>query len=1222
MFTKNFALLLSLVCISTASLFAQGGLGEITGRVTDASGAVVASARVTIINVQTNATVTVITSQSGDYTALDLVPGAYELSMSVPGFRNFHLTGIDVRVSDKLTVNAQLEVGRAADTVSVSADNEQLRTEDAQTGEVVTNKFIENLPQLNRDPLQLLRVSGDVQGDGSRATGGSDTRINGGRTSSIEYYIDGVPSSSGRGHGVSSVTPNMDDVAELKVITNGISAEYGRISGGLVEVVTKSGTNQIHGQLFEYIQNNDFNANSWYQNALGGARTPFRQNQFGFTLGGPVEIPKLYHGRNKTFFYADYQGLRFTQSGSLQVVSVPTAAERLGDFSNTTYNGTPTLMYDPNGPQVQGSDGVWIRTSLLGGDGKHVPPSMISPVAQALLALTPLPNRPSVAGSSSLNNYVAPTTANNTFDSWSIRLDQHITDNQRVYGRAGFLNSNSGTTRARGIASSAPENIVNGGFFTTLNYDWSISPTMLLNIRGGAHFDPVTTGNLLPAGTSSANIPLDSTTRRILGTSNLPYVQSVFMGGTTITDNGTEAITNSTTYEVSISMTKVLNRHTLKFGYEHRRYYDNFYNSASSEFRFQSNPVNHFAVDNSWNDQGFANGLGPFLLGINDRALASGATTRAMDTNYNGAYVQDDYKVTPKLTLNLGLRWDLESPATERHDKLYFWDENAPSAFHVNPGYNFQSALAEAGLPTDLPVPSWVTNGFPKGAIRIAGTPGFPARTGQSVNPHQFGPRIGVAYQLTPKTVFRGSYGLFYLSTTGDPNGLSSGGSGIALADQAAAAPGGWHASNDGLRHLISTFENPYPFPNLVTSYTRDNAVANFQASGGIGPGAFSRNSHQPHEQDWHAGIQRQLPDSFLLELDYSGNRGLGLLAPNLISRFPKPLFTPNNQVAFTTQVASPTAGQTPTDSVVGPKQDLAFLYFLMPYYGTVNVLGTNLGSSYFNALNVRLEKRYSKGLTLLVNYTLSRSDDNVGGPEANSGCICGGGVGFKKPQSVDTVASVYGLSAFDETHRLSLTYSYELPIGRGKPLLSSPQGLGMKLLDYAVGGWEFSGVSLYRSGRPLFLDNSNTNVNNNVRAEYTAGSWTTSDHNLAGSNYNGDSQAIYGPLQPYPSVTAETNRRFDPSKVTSAQAFVYGTLPAVYGNIRQPGNFNTDLSLMKKFPFGESRFVQIRGEASNAFNIRGAGSYNTTVGSDAFGLITSAGNVERRMQLSARIVF
>jgi hypothetical protein len=189
--------------------------------------------------------------------------------------------------------------------------------------------------------------------------------------------------------------------------------------------------------------------------------------------------------------------------------------------------------------------------------------------------------------------------------------------------------------------------------------------------------------------------------------------------------------------------------------------------------------------------------------------------------------------------------------------------------------------------------------------------------------------------------------------------------------------------------------------------------------------------------------------------------------------------------------------------------------------------------------------------------------------------------------------------------------------------LLGNPQGnLGRTLLDYAIGGWEFSGISLYRSGRPLFLDNSNTNVNNNVRVEYTAGSWTTSDHNLAGSNYNGDLQGLYGPLQGLPAASAATNRRFDPSKVTNAQSFVYGNLPAAYGGIRQPGNFNTDLSLMKKFSLGESRFIQIRGEASNAFNIRGYGPYNTTVGADGFGLITSAGNTERRLQLSARIVF
>ena len=1205
-------------------LYGQVGDGSISGRVLDSSGAAVVSAKIAVTNLNTNAVTSVLSGKDGDYTALDLPPGEYQVAAEALGFKRFEQRGITLQIADKLTVNVPLEVGSASETVSISADALQVRTEDAQTGEVITNKFIENLPQLNRDPLQLLRVSGNVQGDGSRATGGSDTRINGGRTSSIEYFIDGAPASSGRGHGVSNVTPNQDDVAEFKVVTNGISAEYGRISGGYVELVTKSGTNQYHGQLFEYLQNDAFNANSWYQNALGGAKTAFRQNDFGFTFGGPVTIPKLYKGKNRTFFYSDYRGFRFTQSGNLQVSSVPTTAERMGDFTNTTFNGTPTLLYDPNGPQVQGADGIWVRTQLLGGDGKHVPPNQISPVSAALLALEPLPNAAPISGSSSQGNYIQPTSSMHSSDSWSLRLDQIFRSNQRFAGRVGFLNDDQASSRPRGLASTAPENHIKGGLFTTVNYDWSLSPTLLFNARAGGHHDPNTSGNLLPAGTSSTNIPLDPVTRRILGTNNLPFVQSVFMGGTNITDNAALSVTNSTTYNVAVSMVKILNRHTVKFGYEHRRYYDNFYSAASSEFRFQSNPSNHFAVDNSWNDQGFANGLGPTLLGINDRALASGATTRAMNTNYNGAYVQDDFKVKPKLTLNLGLRWDLEMPTTERHDKLYFWDENAPSAFNINPGYSFQQAIADAGLPSTLPIPDWVTHGFPKGAVRIANTPEFKSRTGQSINPHQFGPRIGLAYQITPKAVFRGSYGLSYLSTTGDPNGLANGGQGIALADAAAAAPGGWHASNDGLRHLISNFANPYPFPDLVTSYSRDNATANRQASGGIGPGAFSRNSHQPHEEDWHTGIQFQLPNQFLIEGDYAGSRGLGLLAPNLISRFPKPLFAPGNQTALTTLVASPTAGQTPTDSVVGPKQDLAFLYFLMPYYGTVNVLGSNLGSSYYNAMNIRVERRYAQGLTLLLNYTLSRTSDNVGGPEADNSCICGGGVGYKKPQSVDTLAAVYGLSAFDETHRLAFTYSYELPLGRGKRFLGNPQGnLGKTLLDYVAGGWEFSGISLYRSGRPLFLDNNNTNVNNNVRAEYTAGSWASGDHNLNNSAYSSDNAVLYGPRQPLPSASAADGRRFDPSKVVTAQPFTYGTLPADYGAIRQPSNFNTDLSLMKRFLLpGEGHFLQIRGEASNAFNIRGFGSYGTTVGSDDFGIIRGAGNTERRMQISARLVF
>ncbi len=1205
------------------ALYGQSGFGSITGRLLDSSGGVIPGATVVATNTGTSTRIEGRSNSTGEYSLLELAPGNYLLEASADGFKKLSRTGVTIQVADRLTIDLPLQVGSATDTVSVSAEASQLRTEDAQIGEVINNNFIENLPQLDRNPLNLLKLSGNVQGSGGV---NGDTRINGGRTTSVEYLQDGVILGSGRGHLVSSMRPDMDAVQEFKVLTNGISAEFGRISGGLVEIVTQSGSNQIHGQLYEYIQNDAFNANSWLQNSLGGAKTPFRQNDFGFTIGGPIVIPKVYNGRNKTFFFADYEGYRFKQSGSLQTANVPTAAERTGDFSGTYANGIPTMMYDPNGPAVPQLDasgnptGTYQRTGLLGGDGKHVPASLISPISAAFLKTVPLPNIRGNPASSSQANYVAPQSTDNENDRWSLRLDQSITANQRIFGRFSTLSLDNGSTRWFSPLSTASSTNQHGGRLFTLNYDWTISPTLLFNIRGGVNHDPIATGSQLPGDFTNTSLGLPTAITSILGNANIPTIQTDFMGG--FNPGATNSVNQSisTTYNVGFTVTKVLGRHTIKSGYEGRRYYDNYYTSGNGIITFDGNPLAQLSGDHGYGEShSQANSLGAFLLGIDDRLNVTGPTTRAMNVNYNALFVQDDVKVNSRWTVNLGLRWDREGQTTERHDKLYLWDQDAPPNFKVNAGYNFQAALAAAGLPTNLPAPSWVTNGFPNGAVRIANTPEYPSRGGGQPSNLQFAPRVGTAYQINPKTVVRGSFGIMYLSTTGDPNGFSSSNASLPLSDAASA---GWHASNDNGLHYISTWTNPFPYAGDVVSYQRNNQLANVQSAQDPGPVVFNSKMHQPYEMTWSGGVQRQLPNNFLLEVNYSANRGLKLLAPELISRFPKNLFIPSNQKVFTTSVASPTAGQTLETQQVGTNQLLAYLYYPYPYYGAVTVLGSNAGASTYNSMNVRLERRFAQGLSFLFNYTLSKNLDDVGGPEADTGGgINAGGTGSKPVQSVDTFSSSWGLSALDQTHRISTAYSYQFPVGRGKQFLGSPHGLKSTLLDYAIGGWELAGYTSYHSGSPLTFSNDTQNTNNNIKVETTFGSYTSSDHNIGNAAFSSNTQVLYGPLQ---GVTSASVGRFDKTKVSDAQVFTYGNLPSVYGGIRNPANTQTDASLMKRFAISkEGRvFLQFRAEAQNVFNIRGFGTYNTKIGDPGFGLITSAGNTERHMQLSARIVF
>ena len=349
------------------------------------------------------ATTTVTNAKSnseGRYQVLQLRPGLYVIAAEATGFKRLSRSDVRVDVAGRLTLDLTMEVGGTSEVVAVTGEAPQLRTEDAQTGEVINETMLRNLPQLDRNPLTLLRLSGLVSGSGLAGNGDTaDLRISGGRTGSLDYAVDGQNISSGRGHEViSNAIPTMESVSEFKVITNGMSAEYGRSSGGIVEVVTRSGTNQLHGQGFEYFRNELLNANSWFQNATGGQRQVYKQNIFGGDIGGPVVLPKIYNGRNKTFWYFNYQGTKYRQGAVNQLAGVPTEEERNGDLTHTLYNGSSPMLWDPLGGSTGSGYGNQFFTTLLGGDGLHVPKSRISPMTQAILDQTPMPNRPSTPG--------------------------------------------------------------------------------------------------------------------------------------------------------------------------------------------------------------------------------------------------------------------------------------------------------------------------------------------------------------------------------------------------------------------------------------------------------------------------------------------------------------------------------------------------------------------------------------------------------------------------------------------------------------------------------------------------------------------------------------------------------------------------------------------------------------------------------------------------------
>jgi hypothetical protein len=1230
--SRNLVKLLLMLVVIAGTCFGQSGLGTISGRVADSSGAVLVDAPVVAVNTETQVVTKTVTNQTGIYQLLRLRPGPYTLTVEVSGFKKLERGGITVQVGDRLTIDLTLAVGQTTEVISVTAEAPLLRPEDAQTGEVINNRMIADLPQLNRDPLALLRLSGNVQGGSDRAgrdqaRNNVDTRINGGRTGQLEYFVDGVTVGTGMGRLVSSLTPTTEGVAEFRVITNGISAEYGRFSGGAVELVTKAGTNEYHGQAFEYIRNRVFNASNWVQNHLAQKKPLFQNNIFGGAVGGPISIPKLYDGENRSFFYFNYEGTRYRQAGTARGWSVPTEKMRNGDFTDTMVNNVPALLYDQDGPVGTANDPLE-RTLLLGGDGKHVPASRFDPVSVFLYKnVIPMPNRAPSAGSNWIGNYVGLQSSKSQNDTWALRFDQVVTANQRFFGRVSTVQYNAGQSQWYSKYQATPSTKIQGGLALTANYDWTLSPTTVLSIRAGGYHNPLTTGNVLPDPKLADTIPWDATTKRLLGGNGaLPVIE--IQNVNQMLMPATPRVFNGSTYNAAVSLAKIVTKHTLRYGYEHRRYYDNYFTGGDAQFWFQENPVARLATDSGWGkDQSSANVMAAFLMGLNDRADTVGATTRAMAFNYHAAYIQDDFKVTPRLTLNLGLRWDMETPVTERGDKLYFWDPDAPPPFKMKAGYNFAAEVTKAGLnPASVKTPAWATAGFLNGAARIANTPEFPSRHGTSYNWKQFAPRFGFAYQAADRTVIRGAIGKVYLSSSGDANALATAGQGIALADSAMQ---GWHYSDSptAAMHFNSTFVNPYTKPNAVKTYQRNNATVNLQATGGD-PAliAYNMKSHQPHEWNYNLGVQRELGRNLVGEVYFAGNRGVDLLGPDQISRFPKDLFIPSNYNTYVnTNVTNPTDAEiNPTNFI----KRLAALEYPYPYFGPVVVQGTNLGKSSYRSMNFRFEKRMSSGYAFLLNYTMSQMKDNVGGTNLGNQGIYAGGTAGKSWQSVDTPRDVYGYAVTDETHRLSAYYAAQLPFGKGRRFLGSPAGIGGKLLDYTVGGWEFSGLSSWRSGRPLIIDGGLSN--NDARIETGWSKFATSDHNLGNPGYAGKSAAL---VSADAVALGTATRRLDPTKVIAQEAlprFTYGDVN-LYADIRQPSRFMHDLSMMKSFPIREGAFLQFRVEAQNAFNMRGWPNFRSRPGSPTeFGLMVitnDAGsnggmNPSRQLQLSARIVF
>jgi hypothetical protein len=835
----------------------QTGNATISGQVADPSGALMPGVTISVKNVATNVVRGTETNPQGQYTMSNLIPGGYTLTAQAAGFKSLERTGILIQVGDHVRLDLTMELGATAESVTVTGEVPLLRTEDAQMGLVIDNRRIQELPQYSRDVLAFALLTPNVL-TGPGGTG--DLRINGGRTGQTEYFLDGVPMTTGFDHTVPPSIPSREAIGEFKVITNGMSAEYGRLSGGAVVMVTKSGTNEYHGSVYEFFRNDKLNANDWNSNRFGRAKGVFHDNVFGATIGGPVRIPKIYNGKDRTFFFFNYEGTRRKTGSNAVTAGVPSVLERRGDFSESLIDrGKAVQIFDPL-TSVQA--GTRVRRSPF--PGNRIPESRFDPMAKLYLGFYPEPNRPAMPGSSHEQNYIGSVATPSSNDRWTGRLDQNWNSSHMT--RATLTRFDNHASSPRWLSPLQAATTSYGTAHTvSVDHTYTLTPTTLLNARAGLVRRSAISGSEVDVDAGSW--PYQREVLNLLGTTRnrVPNLGT----GDTIANlgGGNTADTYETNYSGAVSVQKIWGRHTLKLGYEHRRYYTNRFSGGSVNITTERRITSQY-YDDASTGMGFAS----WLLGIANWGEGTQLAGPASLQTYHGAYLQNDIKVTSKLTVNLGVRWDFEPPRSERFDRQIVWDADYKWNWTPNPAWSWDLVQQQAGITFDQPY--WLKNGI-YGRAAPLGTPDYPMRTWQKQYPYHFGPRAGLAYQILPRTVFRAGYGINWLTMTGDTY-LNTASLNTGYGDKARLMQDG--TADGGLTYPLS-FTVPMPGGVGYVPFTKDVNELNLSTLGNwfVVPGY---EMYPGYEHVITASLQREIGSgatSWVFEAAYNGNLGRDL---------------------------------------------------------------------------------------------------------------------------------------------------------------------------------------------------------------------------------------------------------------------------------------------------------------------------------------------------------
>ncbi len=1016
--------------IATGLLSAQSYQGGVRGSVSDAQGAAVAGAKVTITDQATNASRETVTNAGGEYVFNTLNPSTYRVQAESPAFKRFERENIIVGTQEFLTVDVKLEVGSHTESVMVTEETPLIENTNASNGQVLDSQKLTDLPNLGRNPFLLSKLSTNVEPVGDPRfnrfqdqSGSSQISIGGGPVRGNNYLIDGVPITDSENRAV--IIPSIEGTQEMKLQEQTYDATMGRTGGGVFNTLLRSGTNEYHGSLFGYTRQTDWLANNFFYNASGTPRpdTPFYN--WGGSFGGPISIPKLYNGKNKTFFWLVTESYR-QKSPLSDNYSLPTNLEKTGDYSQSA-----TTLYDPTSTHAcTAADNCPAGVTLARNPfpGNRIPSQRINPVGAAVLSYLPSAQNQNAP---ERNNFSGADTLTDRADEYMAKVDHEVFSWWRLNGSYLHYKSREpgGNTLGSIISASnsSPYLLFRKVDATQANSVFTPDPTTVVSVRFGFNRFPNLTSpeNL---GFNPAALGFPSTYTSAIQANYFPE----FDFSSNPNNFSNVSPDNSVFYSRSFltSYAKSLGKHSLTAGFDYRVIHTDFtnLNYAAGDFGFDG----RFTQQYVGRTNGTGNDFADALLGFPYTGEVDTTTKLYLHVNYYAGYIQDDYRVTDKLTVNMGLRYEYETGIKEDKNRLVI------------------------GLGTTAnPLFTNVTGVNTSGVVQYAGQNGISA----CCRPleYKFGPRLGAAYQLNTQTTIRGGFGIFYapIQFRDDP--------GLALG-YTQATP--YVASNNGYATPANSLSNP--FPNGIQQPTGSqlgNAAGVGRSFSLLDPNRSSGVVYQ-----YSVDVQRQLPFNVALEIGFIGSRSAHLQPSSTGGGAYNINQVPDSYVglgsALSNAVANPYYGNGGA-GVIGAST-VAEAQLLKPYpqFNNINLF-TNHSHALYNSMIVKAQKRLSSGLTFLSAFTWSKNEDN----EFATGNFFSSSRGA--PQDAYNLQAEYSLAANDTPLRWANTVSYYLPFGKGRAFLNTS-----RFLDLAVGGWQINLTNIYQTGFPLQIyQSSNGNA-------------------------------------------------------------------------------------------------------------------------------------------------